>query len=579
MPGVPVLAGAAAAEFLVGATLRGGPARWLGGLTCLVVVVLIARLVPAPRPARPGRAAARVAGAAVVGTGATGPGAAGVDLLTGLADRHGFLDRAARFLAEVGCPSAEGGRVSRGVGALMLIDLDCFNEVNGGLGHERGDRLLVEVSRRLDAAGRPGDLLARIGGDEFAMMLRGVDDESVGAVVTRFRDALNAPVLLAGMQVSVEASIGIAIAFEHGRDVDELLRNAVSALREAKKSRTGYRVYDAGCLQPSPARLRLRTELRTCVQAGQLELRYQPKAELHTGRVTGVEALVRWRHPVDGVRPPDVFLPEMESAGLMPQLTRLVLATAVADCARWRAAGAGLSVSVNVPASMIADPALVPEVRAALTAMGLPPAALCVEITEDSLMTRRELARQTLRELRALGVRISLDDYGSGYCSLAYLRELPADELKLDRAFLRDIGSDPAAAEIVRSTIALAHTLGLRMVVEGVETARVWELLAAWGCDEVQGYFISRPMAGDQMLPWLRQWAGRTRQCGPHRSGIGTGMGTSRGTDPATAIAVTRIVTTGAVTTGHAPGPGSGAVNRSCVQRGSAAPTAGPTHH
>ncbi len=407
------------------------------------------------------------------------------------------------------------------------------------------------------------------------MMLRNVDDESAGAVVTRFRDALHAPVLLAGMQVAVEASIGIAIAFEHGRDVDELLRNAASALREAKKSRTGYRVYDTGCLRPSPARLRLRTELRTCVQAGQLELRYQPKAELHTGRVTGVEALVRWRHPVDGVRPPDVFLPEMESAGLMPQLTRLVLATAVADCARWRAAGAGLSVSVNVPASMIVDPGLVPEIRAVLAATGLPPAALCVEITEDSLMTRRELARQTLHELRALGVRISLDDYGSGYCSLAYLRELPADELKLDRAFLRDIGSDPAAAEIVRSTIALAHTLGLRMVVEGVETARVWELLAAWGCDEVQGYFVSRPMAGDQMLPWLRQWAGRTRQCGPHRFGIGTGTG--RGSDPATAIAVTRIATTGAVTTGHASGPGSGAVNRSRVRRGSATPTAGPT--
>ncbi len=219
---------------------------------------------------------------------------------------------------------------------------------------------------------------------------------------------------------------------------------------------------------------------------------------------------MRWRHPVDGVRSPDLFLPDMEAMGLMPALTALVLRTALDECARWRAGGAALSVSVNVPASVIVDSGFAFEVRDALGKADVPPAALCVEITEDSLMARREHAQRTLARLRTLGVRVSLDDYGSGYCSLAYLRDLPADELKLDRAFLREVERDSTAAEIVRSTIALAHTLGLRMVAEGVETTGLWALLAAWGCDEVQGYFVSRPMHGDQVLPWLRQWASRT---------------------------------------------------------------------
>ncbi|WP_254857845.1 bifunctional diguanylate cyclase/phosphodiesterase [Protofrankia sp. BMG5.30] len=457
---------------------------------------------------------------------------AGTDELTGLANRHGFLGQAARLFEEHsnGCPARcrdpdpnpgsdqepdrdqkDAGRPGRASGALLLINIDRFREINSSLGHEQGDRLLIEVGRRVRKLGRAGNLAARIGGDEFALLLRNTGAERAQAAAAGVRDVLREPCTLAGTPVPVEASIGIAIAPDHGQDVPELLRNATSALGEAKKSSTGHRVYDSSCARPGPARLRLRAELRTALRNGEIEPYYQPKADLRTGRVTGMETLVRWRHPVDGIRTPDTFLPDIQAAGLMPVMTRQILTRALADCARWHAAGARLSVSVNVPAPVIVDPGFVPGVHEALSEAGVRPSALCVEITEDSLMMQRERAQHTLARLRALGVRVSLDDYGSGYCSLAYLRDLPADELKLDRAFLRDVERNPAAGEIVRSTLALAHTLRLRMVAEGVETAGSWALLAAWGCDEAQGYFISPPMVGERVLPWLRQWTQQAR--------------------------------------------------------------------
>ncbi|WP_242606481.1 putative bifunctional diguanylate cyclase/phosphodiesterase [Protofrankia symbiont of Coriaria ruscifolia] len=504
---------AASTALAVWTTLHGGFGRWLTGLACLLILIVIAATM---------LLLCRLRGKRV------GDEFADTDELTGLANRHGFLGQAARLLGEHsdGRPARRQGqgrgrgqgepeRSGHVAGALMLIDIDRFSEINSSLGHEQGDRLLVKVGQRVRASGRSGDIVARIGGDEFAVLLRSAGTERVQAEAVSVRDALREPVMLAGMPVPVEASIGIAIAPDHGRDVFELLRNATSALGEAKKSLAGHRVYDTSCGRISPARLRLRAELRTCLQSGQIEPHYQPKANLRTGRITGMEALVRWRHPVEGIRPPDTFLPDMQAAGLMPKLTGQVLTTALADCARWHAAGAKLSVSVNVPAPVIVDPDFVHGVHDALGGAGVPPSALCVEITEDSLMTQRESAQHTLARLRALGVRVSLDDYGSGYCSLAYLRDLPADEIKLDRAFLRDIERNPAAGEIVRSTVALAHTLHLRMVAEGVETDRSWALLAGWGCDEAQGYFVSPPMVGEQVLPWLRQWARRTRPSRP----------------------------------------------------------------
>ncbi|MDT3446474.1 EAL domain-containing protein [Pseudofrankia sp. BMG5.37] len=431
----------------------------------------------------------------------------GRDELTGLVGRRAFLDAATRV---VGGGEHRVREVTPA--ALVLVDIDRFREINGVLGHESGDRLLAVVAHRLRALLHPSDLAARIGGDEFAVLLRDAGPGRAELLAGRLRDALRTPVLLADIPVQTEVSVGIAYAPAHGRSAAELLRHAEAAMYEAKRTRVGQRTYQRGRhapASPGRARLRLRAELRGALEQNQIELRYQPKADPRTGRVTGLEALVRWQHPREGLRGPGVFLPEMEQVGLMPQLTRRVLDLALADCASWHAAGAALSVSVNVPPSMIGDAGFVELVSDALRRHKLAPRALVVEVTEEAVITAKEQARRTLADLRELGVRVSLDDYGTGFCSLAYLRELPADEVKLDQMFLRDMHRDPSAAEIVRSTVSLAHALDLRIVAEGVETKAAWLTLAGWRCDEVQGYFISPPLAGGRVVAWLGDWARR----------------------------------------------------------------------
>ena len=465
-------------------------AGWVGAMGSLAAVLAAVALGVLPCVARPALGRWR-----------------GRDELTGLVGRRAFLDAATRVVG-----GGEHRAREAGPAALILVDLDRFREINGVLGHESGDRLLVVVGRRLRALLRPCDLLARISGDEFAVLLRDAGPGRAELLAGRLRDAVRAPVLLADLLVQAEVSIGIAYAPAHGRGATELLRHAEAAMCEAKRTRAGQRTYQHGRHAPAGpgrARLRLRAELRDALALGQIELRYQPKADLRTGRVTGVEALVRWQHPREGLRGPEFFLPEMEQAGLMPALTRRVLDLALADCARWHAAGAPLSVSVNVPPSVIDSPDFGNVVRAALGRHGVAPGAFVVEVTEEALITVQQQARRTLTELRELGVRVSLDDFGTGFCSLAYLRELPADEVKLDRVFLRDMDRDPSAAEIVRSTIALAHALDLKIVAEGVETRTAWSALAGWRCDEVQGYFVSPPLAGGRVLAWLSDWGRR----------------------------------------------------------------------
>ncbi|MBL7623766.1 bifunctional diguanylate cyclase/phosphodiesterase, partial [Frankia sp. AgB1.8] len=472
------------------AVLGGYGAGWTGGVLFAASALAVAGLCLLSLRARPVRSRFR-----------------GRDELTGLAGRRAFLDAAARV---VGGGEHRVREVSPA--ALVLVNLDRFREINSVLGHQSGDRLLVVVASRLRELLRPSDLLARIGGDEFAVLLRDAGPGRAELLANRLRDALRAPVLLADLPVQTEVSVGIAYAPAHGRGAAELLRHAEAAMYEAKLTRVGQRTYQRNrhtAAAPGRARLRLRAELRSALEDNQIELRYQPKADPRTGRVTGVEALVRWQHPREGLRGPGVFLPEMEQAGLMPALTRRVLELALADCASWRGAGAELSVSVNVPPSVIDDTGFAAVVEDALSRHRLEPSALVVEVTEEALITVREQARRTLAELRALGVRVSLDDYGTGFCSLAYLRELPADEVKLDQMFLRDMHRDPSAAEIVRSTVALAHALDLKIVAEGVETKGAWLALAGWRCDEVQGYFVSPPLAGGRVVSWLEDWARR----------------------------------------------------------------------
>jgi diguanylate cyclase (GGDEF)-like protein len=436
-----------------------------------------------------------------------------VDGLTGLLGRRGFLD-AARVALD-GAPARTGHQPARPASAgvaMLFIDLDRFRDVNESLGHDEGDRLLRVVGHRMESTLRTGDRLARLGGDEFGVLLDDADLERATSVARRLRESLALPVTLAGVPVQASASVGVARAPEHGRTVADLLRRAEEAMYEAKRQRSGQRVFDPDCHRVSRDGLRLRSELRPALDDGQLELRYQPKADLHTGQVTGVEALVRWRHPVDGFRSPADFLPEMERSGLMPELTDRVLHLALADCASWHQAGTPLRVSVNVPAAVVVDPGLVEQVGQALSRYGLPPEALTVEVTEDSLITLPAAARRTMSGLRERGVKVSLDDFGSGFCSLAYLRELPADELKLDRSFLVGIDRAGPSAEIVRSAVTLAHALGMTIVAEGVESARAWSALSAWGCDEAQGYFVSPPLAGDAVVGWLEEWRCRLRR-------------------------------------------------------------------
>ncbi len=387
--------------------------------------------------------------------------------------------------------------------ALLLLDLDKFKEVNDSLGHQVGDRLLVQVGARLQEHLRPGDLLARLGGDEFAVLLEDAGREQGAAAATRLRAALAEPFALEGLSLHSGASIGIALSPEDGTDLNTLLRKADIAMYKAKTSGEGHHLYS--CIDDADCEIRLRTvaELRAAIVSDQLVVHYQPKINLDTGKVHGVEALVRWEHPTRGLLYPDAFLALVEEAGLMPALTRLVLEMALDQAAVWQSQGQHLTVAVNLSASSLIDSDLPDRVAAMLAARDLSPAALQLEITEEFLMADRDRARRILTRLRDGGVQISIDDYGTGYSSLSYLRDLPIDELKLDRSFVFPMAGDPRAAALVASTIDLAHNLGLRMVAEGVETDIAYTELARLGCDQAQGYYMSRPVPAADLDRWL----------------------------------------------------------------------------
>ncbi len=417
------------------------------------------------------------------------------DELTNLPNRRAFYEHVESHLAR-----REDER-----GALLLLDLDRFKDINDSLGHHAGDDLLRQVAARLrEAVHRERDLLARLGGDEFAIFAVEVDVAGAATLAGRINAALLAPFVVDDVTVRVAASIGVALVPAHGHEVSTLLRRADIAMYAAKGMQDGYRVYsEAYDSLGGHDRLRTIEQLRETIYARQLVLHYQPKVDSKTAAVSGVEALVRWKHPERGLLSPDVFLPLAEDAGLMRELTIAVLEQSLDQVVRWRSAGRRLSVAVNLSASSLVDLELPARVRALLAERALPASALELEITEDFLMGDRERAREILTHLRELGVRVAVDDYGTGYSSLAYLRELPIDELKLDRSFVQPMAEDPKAAAIVRSTIALAHSLGMRLVAEGVENEITAGHLAASGCDVSQGYYFSRALPADELETWL----------------------------------------------------------------------------
>ena len=419
------------------------------------------------------------------------------DPLTGLPNRAMFQQHVLAAL--------EGRAESDGF-AVVLLDLNGFKDVNDTLGHASGDTMLREVARRLVASVPAGTLVARLGGDEVALLLVSVEPGEGGETgARRVQRALSSPVVLDSIELEVRASVGVACFPEHGTEGSLLVQRADIAMYAAKEARVPLLVYDAEFDRSSPRRLALVSELRTAIKSGQLIVHYQPKVALDSGAVVGVEALLRWIHPTQGLIRPDEFVPMAESTGLIVAMTSWVLRSALTDCARLRTQGRDLGVAVNVSPRGLLAPGFSHEVAALLAETGVPAKALTLEITESSVMSDPAKALLVLNELHAVGVQLSIDDFGTGYSSLAYLQRLPVHEVKIDKSFVLDLATDQNNVAIVRAILDLAHNLELRVVAEGVEGQRSLEILTQLGCDSVQGYLVSRPLPFAVLESWLAQ--------------------------------------------------------------------------
>ena len=409
-----------------------------------------------------------------------------IDELTGLGNRRMLYEAIEARLAQ-----HRAGDVHH----LLLVDLDRFKEVNDSLGHSIGDDVLCTIAQRLASIAGPDDVLARLGGDEFALLLapRQPGYDAVEAA-QRLVAAVARPIQAAGLSLQVTASVGIARAPFDSQNRTDLMRHADVAMYEAKKTGAGVTLYNSNRDDNSRERLQMVGELRDAFanDPDQLVVYYQPKCNLF-GEVVGAEALLRWQHPTHGLLYPDRFIHLAENNFLMPALTRHVLRRALDQCRDWRIAEPHATVAVNLSVTSLLDESLVDDIVAMLDKAGVPSSALVIEITETMLMSDPDRSRRTLHALREHGIGLAVDDYGTGHCSLAYLRNLPVHELKLDRSFVRDIAIEPRDAAIVRSTIDLAHSLDLVLVAEGVETVEAATLLHEMGCDLVQGYYFGRP--------------------------------------------------------------------------------------
>ena len=413
------------------------------------------------------------------------------DELTGLANRRLFGVNLAAVLAER-------------TAAVLLLDLDRFKDVNDTLGHHTGDRLLALVADRLRSVVLEGAVVARFGGDEFAVMLPGATDETARASAGLVRDALTRPFDLDGIAVAVDASVGVVVG-SPGDDGVNLVRRADLAMYAAKQSRSGLEFYRPELDRGDSTRLGLLADLRTAVASGGLDVWYQPKVDVATGACTGVEALARWRHPDHGFVGPDEFIPLAEHSSLITPLTMFVLRQSLARCESWRRVEPGFSVAVNISPRSLLDAGFVDDVARELARVAVPASALTLEITETSLMSDPDRAVSALDRLRTLGVRLSVDDLGTGYSSLAYLQRLPVDEIKIDRSFLCELHVASAEA-VVGAVVDLGHRLDRHVVAEGVEDEATFRKLQELGCDTAQGYWLARPMPGDDLSALLETW-------------------------------------------------------------------------
>jgi diguanylate cyclase (GGDEF)-like protein len=432
------------------------------------------------------------------------------DELTSLPNRRLFQERLEQAIA--------GARETDGHIALLIMDLDRFKELNDTLGHQAGDEILRQVGKRLRDVSRPGDTLARLGGDEFGVVLeRPADERAAVLAAASLRDALAEPFEIQGVWLRMDASTGIALYPSHGTTSVDLMRLADVAMYDAKVARTGCEVYAASRNTLSRERLELGADLTRALATDELEVHFQPKSEAPSGTIVGVEALVRWRHPVHGLLPPADFITLAEQTGLARRLTQGVLESALAQCAAWRREGLALHVAVNLTVADLLDDELPARVTDALRRHRLPPAALVLELTERAAMADPVRIEHVLVRLAELGICLSLDDFGTGYSSLVHLKSLPVSEIKIDRSFVSAVTTDPASAAIVDATIALARVLGKHVVAEGVEDAETYDRMTAAGADLIQGYLLSRPLPAAELATLLAERGARVEEApAPH---------------------------------------------------------------
>jgi diguanylate cyclase (GGDEF)-like protein len=430
------------------------------------------------------------------------------DPLTSLPNRVLFADRISQAIRSA---SRSGDEV-----AVFLMDLDRFKEVNDTLGHHSGDLLLQELGVRLQRALRASDTVARLGGDEFGVLLPDlIDRAAIEEVVDRIRSAVERPFYVQSLPLAIETSIGVSIFPEHGQDVDSLLQKADVAMYVAKGSNATHEIYDPREDEYDPTRLTLVGELRRAIDANELTVYYQPKADLRTGEVRGAEALVRWEHPDRGLLGPDEFIPLAQHTGLIRPLTLSVIDTAMKQIRAWQNQGLNLSVAINLATRNLLDAGLPEDVQELLDKWQLEAASVEFEITESTIMADPFRALAVLKRLHEMGTKLSIDDFGTGYSSLAYLKRLPVDAVKIDKSFVMNMDTDENDAAIVRSTIDLARNLGLAIVAEGVETEAIWQTLASLGCDTAQGHYLSHPLPAAELFAWLQQLPERQTRVRP----------------------------------------------------------------
>ena len=428
------------------------------------------------------------------------------DVLTDLPNRALLHDRLFQALA-----TAQREEESL---ALLILDLDGFKDINDTLGHRVGDALLQELGRRLLQAIRDADTVARLGGDEFAVLLPGMGVEGVERVARRLLAAVAQPFSADQLELTVRASLGVAFYPTHGETADTLLQHADIALYNAKDSGNGIAIYAPDMDRHSQQRLVLGSELSQAIHGQQLLFQFQPKVRLADGKVLGMELLTYWQHPREGLLPPARFISLAEQTGLIRPLTLAVIDGALRAARQWHADHHQLVVAVNLSPRTLQDERFQDEVAMLVQTAGLPPSTLELEITENLIIADPGRAMATLTRWNNAGIRLSIDDFGTGYSSLAYLKRLPVHEIKIDRSFITDLARH-GDEMIVRSTIDLAHNLGLTVVAEGVETQSTWDRLAALGCDAAQGFYASRPAPLDEITAWLERWQSKTNPAGP----------------------------------------------------------------